>query len=233
VDFESAGGREHVVLGGVGIAEAFAVPAAPTRTDGARTTPAERAPAALPATFSLGERHYRRSEESWHDAGEPRAAVSVALDAGRVLALSVLIEPSHRLFVGEGTVNPLDNEPAAVNGDGVQLYLAGGRVGGAWMLVPRADSSGVWVTPLTGWGHGLDVEARWEPTASGYRLEARIPLPPDVGLVALDVLVNETAPGRARRRGQLVLSGAEGEFVYLRGDRHDPHRLLRFTISDV
>jgi hypothetical protein len=48
--------------------------------------------------------------------------------------------------------------------------------------------------------------------------------------VSLDVLVNETAPGRERRRGQLVLSGAHGEFVYLRGDRHDRNRLLPFMI---
>jgi hypothetical protein len=46
------------------------------------------------------------------------------------------------------------------------------------------------------------------------------------------VIINETAPGRERRRGQLVLSGARGEFVYLRGDRHDDvARLLRFSLS--
>jgi hypothetical protein len=47
-----------------------------------------------------------------------------------------------------------------------------------------------------------------------------------------DVLVNETAPGRERRRGQLVLSGAQGEFVYLRGDRHDSPRLIPLMILD-
>jgi hypothetical protein len=51
--------------------------------------------------------------------------------------------------------------------------------------------------------------------------------------IGLDVIVNETVSGRARRRGQLVLSGAAGEFVYLRGDRHDPGRLLRFTLLDA
>jgi hypothetical protein len=46
--------------------------------------------------------------------------------------------------------------------------------------------------------------------------------------IELDVIVNETAPGRERRRGQLVMSGAAGEFAYLAGDRHDPARLLPF-----
>jgi hypothetical protein len=45
------------------------------------------------------------------------------------------------------------------------------------------------------------------------------------------VLVNESAPGRDRRRGQLVLSGARGEFVYLRADRHERERLLRFAVG--
>ena len=31
-------------------------------------------------------------------------------------------------------------------------------------------------------------------------------------------------------RGQLVLSGARGEFVYLRGDRHDAASLLPFLV---
>jgi len=42
-----------------------------------------------------------------------------------------------------------------------------------------------------------------------------------------DLIVNETTPQRERRRGQIVLSGARGEFVYLQGDRHDPERFLR------
>jgi site-specific DNA recombinase len=52
----------------------------------------------------------------------------------------------------------------------------------------------------------------------------------DSAPIKLDVIVNETAPGRERRRGQLVMSGAEGEFVYLAGDRHDPSRLLPFVV---
>ena len=77
------------------------------------------------------------------------------------------------------------------------------------------------------------VQARWRPTSTGYTIEARVVLPPHGAPLALDVIVNETAPGRTRRRGQLVLSGARQEFVYLRGDRHDARRLLRFNRTDV
>jgi hypothetical protein len=42
--------------------------------------------------------------------------------------------------------------------------------------------------------------------------------------------VNETTAQRERRRGQLVMSGASGEFVYLRGDRHDPARLIPLVL---
>jgi hypothetical protein len=226
IDMEtSEGARDHVFLRGLARSE-------DARESGEPST-VPPAPSPLPASFRLGESHYRRSEESWDDAGAPGATVTMAIEPGRVLAIAALVEPSSRLFVPAGTENALDNEPAAINGDGAQLYLACGAVGGAWLLVPQAAGDTVWISPLTGWGAGLAPVARWRATAAGYRLEVRVALPQDCTILALDLLINETAPGRARRRGQLVLSGAQGEFVYLRGDRHDPHRLLRFTISDV
>jgi hypothetical protein len=57
-----------------------------------------------------------------------------------------------------------------------------------------------------------------------------LPLPASGGTVGLDVIVNEMPPGRARRRGQLVLAGAGGGAVYLRGDRHDAAQLLRLVL---
>ncbi len=206
------------------------------RTHGAvGTGPAAKqpalAPAVLPATFRLGERHYRRSEDSWHAAGEPLAEVAISVSEGRTVSIAVLVEPSHRLFVPPDDVNALDNEPAAINGDGVQLYLACGGSAGAWILVPR-DDGGVTALPIAGWS-GLAVDATWRATPTGYALDARIDLPAVGGVMSLDVIVNEIAPGRRRRRGQLVLSGADGEFVYLRGDRHDPQRLVRFLVPDV
>lgn len=225
IELESASGsREHLSLGGrantTEQSEPF-VPDAPLRK-----------PATLPASFTLGESHYRRSEQTWREAGAPAAEVTISAQEGRVV-VSATVEPSARLFVPEGAVNPLDNEPPAINGDGIQLYLQCGDVEGAWLLVPRVGGDAVWITPVTGWAPGPEVEARWRPTLTGYQLDARVALPRGCTTVALDLLINETAPDRARRRGQLVLSGAEGEFVYLRGDRHDRHRHLRFTIPDV
>lgn len=192
----------------------------------------EAAPRALPAHFALAEESYRRSEQSWSEAGEPRAEVDLAMSRSGELVVRVRVAPSHRIYVPIATANPLDNEPAAINGDGVQLYAIAGSVSGGWLLVPQPDSGEVEQRPIEGWSTGLPVRAVWQSTGDGWELTATIELPEGVREVALDLLVNETSPGRARRRGQLVLSGAAGEFVYLRGDRHDPARLLRFTTSD-
>ena len=195
---------------------------------------AAAAPASLelPARFTLGEPHYRRSEQTWQQAGKPRADVELSLNGPRELELRLHVSPSHRQFVPVATANPLDNEPAAINGDGVQLYVVSGSSKGGWLLVPRAGTTGVEQRPIEGWNAGLPVSATWQPTEDGWALVAIIVLPDDAPEVALDVIVNEMAPGRVRRRGQLVLSGAEGEFVYLRGDRQDAARLLRFTLPD-
>lgn len=225
IDFHRGGARTTELLTGF---------AAQTRASvGTASAPSQSAPppAAMPAVYRLGERHYRRSEESWNAAGEPHAEVAISMSHGRTVEIAVLVEPSHRLFVPPDTMNVLDNEPAAINGDGVQLYLACGGSAGAWILVPRAGGD-VTMLPIAGWS-GLAVEATWRATESGYALDARVVLPITGGVMSLDVIVNEIAPGRRRRRGQLVLSGADGEFVYLRGDRHDPQRLLRFLVPDA
>jgi len=208
-----------------------------------RRTPAQAAAAiepgeqpaatvALPATFELEEPHYRRSEQSWQDAGEPRANVGIASRRRGEVEVRIRVTPSARLFVPIAAANVLDNEPAAINGDGVQLYAMAGGNRGAWLLVPRADSSEVDQRAIDGWTGDLRVRATWQIVTDGWELLATIELPDGMREVALDVLVNETAPGRTRRRGQLVLSGARGEFVYLRGDRHEAARLLRFTLPD-
>ncbi|MDQ3242812.1 MAG: heparinase II/III-family protein, partial [Gemmatimonadota bacterium] len=188
---------------------------------------------ALPATFILHEPNYRRSEESWSEAGRPTATVTVATTRLDTLAINVDVSHVHRCFVPVDAENPLDNESAAINGAGVQLYIVAGERTGGWLLVPDPSSRKVGVRVIEGWDKGLRVSAAWQPTESGYSLLGKVALPAGTIQTALDVIVNETAPGRERRRGQLVLSGGRGEFVYLRGDRHDAARLLRFTIADA
>jgi hypothetical protein len=64
--------------------------------------------------------------------------------------------------------------------------------------------------------------------ALGYEMDIDLAVMPR----AIDVIVNEMPADRERRRGQLVMSGADGEFVYLRGDRHDADRLVNLQIDD-
>jgi hypothetical protein len=217
----------NIVLGGL-------VDSQRTSVDSRKRTQATRKAAqALPYAATLGALHYRRSEQTWSEAGEPQAVVRIVADTARNLRLDIDVAPSHRLFAAPDAENPLDNEPAGINGDGVQLYVqARGRSSG-WLLVPLPGSEDVTVHPIAGWSSDLAIVARWREIPSGWSLSAEIELPPGSTDVDLDVIVNEIAPGRARRRGQLVLSGADGEFIYLRGDRHDRERLLHFTLPDA
>jgi prepilin-type processing-associated H-X9-DG protein len=187
------------------------------------------------AIYELGEKHYRRSEASWDAANRPTARVIIGA-IGNELLIDVLVRNVRPTFVVASAVNPYDNEAADIHGDGIQLYLRTATDSGAWMLVPESDSNAVRVRSIGGWG-GLQLGAtRYRGTSSGYEVEARIPLPSDATLrespISMDILINETGEGRERRRGQLVMSGAQGEFIYLRGDRHDPARLIPLLITD-
>ena len=199
----------------------------PTESESALTTAAM----ALPAIFHLGAPHYRRSEVTWEGAGAPHASVIVSRAGAGSVLVEIEVPCSQRLFVPTATANHLDNEPASINGDSVQLYAVAGDRNAGLLLVPELTT--VSGRPVDGWTNDLAVDARWRPTASGYRIEAIIHVGSNSPELALDVLVNDVIPGRARRRGQLVLSGARNEFVYLRGDRHEPSRLLRFTLANV
>jgi hypothetical protein len=221
-----AGARERIELGGM-------VSVAENDAERAPAAEVERARLSLPASVALGEAHYRRSEESWREAGAPRALVRLSCNADRALVIDVDVAPSYRLFVPIEAENPLDNEPAAISGDGVQLYVMAGARRGGWLLVPEGGSERVSVRTVDGWAGSLALTATWRATPAGWALSATVPLGDCGPEVAVDLLVNETGPGRERRRGQLVLSGAAGEFVYLLGDRHDPERLLRFTLPDA
>ncbi|HVT40127.1 MAG TPA: heparinase II/III family protein [Gemmatimonadaceae bacterium] len=197
-----------------------------------------RAPTLIPhgttATFALGEPHYRRSEETWAEAGCPTAIVSVSA-TGDELTVDVRVSAAALMFASPGAVNPYDNEHPDVNGHGVQLYVTTPFDAGAWMIVPEPGLATARVRPLVGWGSLEFRRASARPSSSGYQLRVEIALPNrgemDQYPVALDVLINEMPTGRERRRGQLVLSGAFGEFVYLRGDRHDPARLVSMVLA--
>ncbi|HEX4682905.1 MAG TPA: heparinase II/III family protein, partial [Gemmatimonadaceae bacterium] len=183
-----------------------------------------------PTVVRLGEPHYRRSEESWAAAGEPRATVTFTwqLDG---LHITVDVPRSDLTFVAPATVNPYDNEPAGINGDGVQLYVRdSAERQRAWLLVPIAGGDDVAQRAIDGWESEPAPRTHWTRRGLGYSLD--ITLPGDAPL-EIDLAVNEMPRGRVRRRGQLVLGGAEGQFVYLRGDRQDPSRLVRLTLTDA
>ena len=184
----------------------------------------------LPAEYLLGESHYRRSELTWEEAGAPEARVQVSFIEPHTISITVDVLSSHRQFISVDAENELDNEPAAINGDSVQLYALTSTTGAGVLLVPNVGNGEVDTRGIDGWANDLQVEASWSPTTHGYRLAALLAVEPNDAELRLDVVINETATGRARRRGQLVMSGASGEFVYLRGDRHDPSRLLRFLL---
>jgi hypothetical protein len=183
------------------------------------------------AVFELGEAEYRRTEASWREAGEPRARVAVGAEPAE-LVVDVFVETVEPVFVPVGTANPLDNEEADINGHGIQVYLASVDTVGAWVIVPDPKRSRPGVRRVPGWGTEPMPVAEWRRTPGGFEVRVRIvprsgAVPPEF---ALDVIVNDAGPGRARRRGQLVMTGAAGEFAYLRGDRHEASRLLRFRV---
>ena len=241
IDLISANGRRALELGGQSPSRGRTPGDGLLGTDSEGRTPKDglrgtessgrRPSQPLPARFDLGAPHYRRSEESWDDAGRPSATIFVTAEVqNNAVTFTVDVSHSARLFLPIDAANPFDNEPMAINGDGVQLYVTVAESKAGWLLVPVPGTDEVSLRPIDGWTGSLDVSATWAPLAGGYRLTARVEIPAESNELLADVLVNETSVGRERRRGQLVLSGAEGEFVYLRGDRHESERLLRFSL---
>ncbi|MEX2153767.1 MAG: heparinase II/III family protein [Gemmatimonadaceae bacterium] len=192
--------------------------------------PAERSKLLV---YELGEPHYRRSEDPWSTAGSPRATLAFGASDRRLIVHAHVRAGEHH-FVRADAANPYDNEYADTMGAGLQLYARLPEGSGAWMLVPEADQDRVRVRPITDWGVLIPPEARWREYKGGYEMRIELPLPDadPTGEYPIDVdlIVNETTSQRLRRRGQLVMSGAHGEFVYLRGDRHDPARLIPLVL---
>jgi hypothetical protein len=178
--------------------------------------------------FALGAEHYRRSEQSWEEAGSPTAHVTINATLAEVtIRVVVAAEPS---FVQPGATNRLDNEQADINGAGLQLYLIDFDRRAGYVIVPQVGGNSLAIRPIDGWGTAIPVDGSWKAVDDGYQVDLRFK--PEHRLLLLDLIVNEKPAGRERRRGQLVLSGGRGEFIYLRGDRHELNRLIPFPIVD-
>jgi hypothetical protein len=197
---------------------------------------------ARPLTFALEGAHYRRSEQSWTEAGEPTATVSIAT-VGDELVLAIDVAKSDVHFAPACDWNPLDNEHPDTNSDGIQLHVAippddlsapDREI--TWLLVPEPNGERVRISARPEASSALLV-ASWQRTDHGYAIRCALPLA-SLGIrggvpFLLGLIVNETAPDRERRRGQLVLGGSPGEFVYLRGDRLPREHHLAFIIADA
>ncbi|MDQ3998189.1 MAG: heparinase II/III family protein [Gemmatimonadota bacterium] len=236
IDLVAGGARSSIDLGGLRDETLPVTPSAALYGDATATArKAAAQPVRLPRTYALGERHYRRSEESWEDAGRPTATVSIGWAGAELCIDADVAKATDPVFVPSTATNPYDNEPPDINGDGLQVYLRTSDAAGAWILIPEPHDGAVRVRSIPGWGDLHTPRASWRRTATGYAVRLAIPVDESVARegmpIEFDVIVNETVPGRERRRGQLVLSGAVGEFAYLAGDRHDPARLLSFVLE--
>jgi hypothetical protein len=250
VDLQAAGARNSIDLEALASARSHDVPATrespPMPDDERQYIRLEREHGGRSGTVlvGLGAADYRRSEQTWQEAGEPTAEVSIWADRDG-LHVAVESRTGAPVILPDGAENDMDNEAADVNASGVQLYLRDGR--GAFMgWLVRPDAMGSTGSPAVPGGTrdarvrplaraASGIAAHWSRTATGWRVESTIPY---IALgdaspysVELGLVVNEIPPGRERRRGQLVLGGADGEWVYLRGDRHDPARALSILID--
>ena len=180
---------------------------------------------------TLAGDHYRTTEESWLEAGQPTATFNLEPrgDTVRVTIRARLDRPPH--FAAACDENPLDNEPADINSDGVQLHWEWVEAPGRTSVLAVPDGSVVRTTMTE--GAAADWSVSWHPTDDGFEIEFVLARPPRCSTLELDCCVNEMPAGRERRRGQLVLSGQPGDRAYLRGPRQPADRALHFVFSPV
>jgi hypothetical protein len=193
----------------------------------------------IPINLQLGEEHFRRSELDWIEHGRPTAVVALTSDSGSLL-ITAQVRNATRNLAPQRDAPWLDNEHPDINSDGLQIHIV--RPGtsdeaiasAAFILVPE-ENGRVRVTARTSELNESLIEAGWHPTENGYTLAVRLkrdfvqPTPDSFFL--LDIVVNLLANGRERRSGQLVMSGAIGEWIYLMGDRQAPARLIPFRFG--
>ncbi|HEU4565658.1 MAG TPA: heparinase II/III family protein [Gemmatimonadaceae bacterium] len=228
--------RSSIDLAGLATVVRRETPPPPIRSLVRATVPRLDGGASEPLRFELAEREYRRSELSWADAGCPSGVVTIGAER-EMLRAAVRVRKSPLCFRAPDAPDPaLDNEHPDIHSDGVQLYLQAPDwpAPAAWLAVPEQGSGRVRVRAVDGSRPGVPLEASWNPCPDGYEMRFAIPLsalgPGPERAFALDLIVNDMAPGRERRRGQLVLSGGAGEFIYLQGDRQSSARFLHFVV---
>lgn len=166
------------------------------------------------------------------DAGAPSAHVGIRATR-TAIEVHVAVRKSPLYFLPPDAPDPaLDNEHPDINSDGVQLHLwrEGWPDPVAWLAIPEPGTSLVRVRQSSGSDNAPPLFVQWHETASGYEMTFAIPRQAVAPEFAVDVLINDMSANRERRRGQLVLSGAIGERVYLRGDRQPVDRYLRVRL---
>ena len=181
----------------------------------------------------LGESNYRPTEESWLEAGAPTAQVGFKVgprDPKLYFYATVWLNRPP-FFAPALAENPLDNELADVNSDGVQFHWRS-FVTGEWnsvLAVPDGDDVRLAVT--SGSADGISATWHEDTVRRGYAIWFELPWPGLGTVVEHDCIINECPADRERRRGQLVMSGARGEFAYLRGARQSPEHALRVVFD--
>jgi hypothetical protein len=180
---------------------------------------------------------YRRSEEPYPGAEQFSATAYVNWDEEH-LYLAVDVTKADPTFHSPAAAPlALDNEPDAVNSDGLQVYWdLGLGAGAAGLLItpdPRGTDLAVQGVEVTA-DDPSAVSGAWRPTEGGYCVTVAITIPEWRGAmphepIRFDLIVNEMHEDRERRAGQLVWSGGGG-WVYLRGDRQDP---ARFGVLEI
>jgi heparinase II/III-like protein/alginate lyase len=180
------------------------------------------------------EDQYRRSEEGY--SPEDISAVAyVNWDDAALYAAVEVAKPELCLRAPGAPPLLLDNEPDDIHSDGVQVYIGGDGGPGTgegytgYLVVPEEGGRLRVRTVSDAGGDPAGVRGVWRRTDTGYRVTLALAWPEGVlrhagAQLRFDLLVNEMAPGRERRAGQLVWSGGNG-WVWLCGDRQDPRRL--------
>jgi hypothetical protein len=222
---------------------------AAARVESARliTAASERVPlseiAAAPGalSFFLGEAHFRRSELDWVAHGEPTAVVTLAADRDSFL-IHAAVRVAYPQISAPLDAAWLDNELPDVNSSGIQIHLSGSELAqrepaaAAVLVVPQAAQMEARVTaPGDDWRNALtECESRLDDAGFTVAVSLKREAIATAGasVFGVDVLANLLAPGRVRRSGQLVLTGAGGEWTWLQGDRQHPERHLKVRIAD-